>query len=153
MIIQKADISDAPEILSLQKLAYQSEAQIYNNFTIPPLTQTLEEVQDKFKDHIFLKAVEDGRIIGSIRANAMDSESVYIGRLIVHPDHQNQGTGTKLMDEIEECFADFKRFELITGHKSSKNISIYQKRGYNIFKREKYSDNLYLLYMEKIVKK
>ncbi len=67
MIIQKADISDAAQILSLQKLAYQSEAEIYNDCKIPPLTQTLEEVESKFTDHIFLKAVEDGRIIGSVR--------------------------------------------------------------------------------------
>jgi len=153
MIIQKANISDASEILKLQKLAYKSEAEIYNDFTIPPLTQTLEEVQNKFKDHIFLKAVEDGRIIGSVRANVLDSETVYIGRLIVHPDYQKQGIGTKLMDKIEACFDDFRRFELMTGHKSKKNISIYQKWGYKIFKKEKFSDNLYLIYMEKIVPK
>lgn len=152
MIIQKADISDAPEILSLQKLAYLSEAEIYNDHTIPPLTQTLEEVEDKFEDHIFLKAVENGRIIGSVRGNVLDSESVYIGRLIVNPDHQNQGIGTKLLDKIESCFPNFKRFELITGYKSEKNISIYTKRGYRIFKKEKFSDGLYLLYLEKVVR-
>jgi len=149
MIIQKANISDAPEILSLQKLAYQSEAKIYNDYTIPPLTQTLEEVKEKFEDHIFLKSVENGKIIGSVRGNVMDPETVYIGRLIVHPGHQNQGIGGKLLDEIEANFPDFKRFELITGYKSRKNISFYEKRGYKIFKREKFTDGLYLLYMEK----
>jgi GNAT superfamily N-acetyltransferase len=153
MIIQKADISDASKILSLQKLAYQSEAKIYNDFTIPPLIQTLEEVENKFKDHIFLKAVENGRIIGSVRANVVDPETIYIGRLIVHPDYQNQGIGTKLMGKIEACFDDFRRFELMTGHKSKKNIYIYRKWGYKIFKKEKFSDNLYLIYMKKIVPK
>jgi len=153
MIIQKADISDAPEILKLQKLAYKSEAEIYNDFTIPPLTQTLKEVQKKFKDHIFLKAVEKGRIVGSVRANVLDQETVYIGRLIVHPDYQNLGIGTKLMDKIEAIFSDFSRFELIAGHRSKINISMYQKRGYRTYKKEKFTDNLYILYMEKIVKK
>ncbi len=141
MIIKKATVSDASELLSLQKLAYQSEAVIYNNYTIPPLTQTLEEVEDKFMDHIFLKAVEDDRIVGSVRGNVLDSDSVYIGRLIVHPDYQNQGIGTKLLKTIEARYPDFNRFELITGHKSEENIRFYQKRGYKIFKKEKFTDN------------
>ncbi len=41
MEIERAIISDAEEILSLQKLAYRSEAEIYNDFNIPPLVQTL----------------------------------------------------------------------------------------------------------------
>jgi len=153
MIIKKAGLSDASEILNLQKLAYQSEAEIYDDFTIPPLTQTLKELKNKFKDNIFLKAVENGRIVGSVRSNVLDQETVYIGRLIVHPDYQNQGIGTKLMDKIEACFDNCKRFELIAGHKSVKNISMYRKRGYKIFKKERFSDNLYLVYMEKIIKK
>lgn len=152
MIIQKAQISDAAEILAIQKLAYQSEAKIYNDFTIPPLTQTLEEVEDKFEDHIFLKAVDNGRIVGSLRGNVLDSETVYIGRLIVHPYHQNQGIGTKLLDEIESYFPDFKRYELITGYKSEKNINLYQKRGYKIFKKEKFSEKIHLLYLVKLAK-
>ena len=127
MIIQKADISDAAQILSLQKLAYQSEAEIYNDCKIPPLTQTLEEVESKFKDHIFLKAVEDGKIIGSVRGNILNSVTIYIGRLIVNPDYQNQGFGTKLLNKIEACFPDFNRFELITGYKSEK-IFLFIKR-------------------------
>ena len=48
MIIKRATIADAEEILSLQKLVYESEAEIYNDFTIPPLTQTLEEIKAEF---------------------------------------------------------------------------------------------------------
>jgi 2-aminoadipate transaminase len=44
MRIDRATVEDAKEILDLQKLAYQSEAEIYNDYTIPPLTQTLEEM-------------------------------------------------------------------------------------------------------------
>jgi hypothetical protein len=54
--ISRATHEDAVEILSLQKLAYQSEAQIYNDWTIPPLLQTAEEIKDEFNTHVFLKA-------------------------------------------------------------------------------------------------
>lgn len=85
-------------ILSLQKLAYRSEAEIYDDFTIPPLTQTLEGIKKDFERQIFLKAVTDGRIIGSVRAFVKEG-TCYVGRLIVHPDFQNQGIGTQLMAE------------------------------------------------------
>ena len=39
--ILRADISDMAEIRDLQKLAYQTEAILYNDWTIPPLTQTI----------------------------------------------------------------------------------------------------------------
>ena len=151
MIIQNADISDASELLKLQKLAYQSEALIYNNYRIPPLILTIEEVEDKFDDHIYLKAVDDGRIIGSVRGNVLDSKSAYIGRLIVHPDYQNQGIGAKLIEEIEVSYPGLKRFELVTGYKSRKNIYFYQKIGYKIFKKELCPSGVYLLFLEKIV--
>jgi hypothetical protein len=41
MMITQAAAADAAEILALQKLAYQSEAAIYQDYSIPPLTQTL----------------------------------------------------------------------------------------------------------------
>ena len=49
MIIKKAEFSDLEEILQLQKLTYKSEAELYNDFNIPPLVQTLKEVEEEFK--------------------------------------------------------------------------------------------------------
>src|SRR6516165_903352 len=39
-LYQRADKSDAPEILALQKVAYQSEAEIYGDDSLPALQQT-----------------------------------------------------------------------------------------------------------------
>lgn len=41
--IARAD--DAEAILSLQKRAYESEARLYNDWNIPPLTQSLSSLQ------------------------------------------------------------------------------------------------------------
>jgi ribosomal protein S18 acetylase RimI-like enzyme len=150
MIIKEAEVSDMEEILSLQKLAYQSEAELYNDFSIPPLVQTLEEINEEFKNHIFLKVVENSKIIGSVRALQINKDTCYIGRLIVHPNFQNQGIGTKLMNEIEYIFKECPRFELITGHMSKKNIKLYEKLDYKLFKTEKLAENLNLVYLEKL---
>lgn len=148
MIIEKANVSDTKEILLLQKLAYRSEAHTYNDFGISPIIQTLYQIEKDFEKWIFLKAVIDDKIIGSVRAYEKEG-TCHIGRLIVHPDFQNRGIGTKLMKEIEKIF-DGKRFELFTGDKSQKNLYLYQKLGYKIFK-EKKIDNINYMYLEKTI--
>ncbi|MDI6794626.1 MAG: GNAT family N-acetyltransferase, partial [bacterium] len=80
------------------------------------------EIKEEFESHIFLKTVSDGKIIGTVRAYEKNG-TCYIGRLAVHPDMQNQGIGTVLMEEIEKCYKP-KRFELFVGAKSDKNIYI-----------------------------
>ena len=92
MIVELAKVEDAKEILNLQKLAYESEAEIYNDLTIPPLTQTLEEIITDFENQVFLKASVEEKIISSVRAY-MKQETCLIGRLIVHPNFQGQGIG------------------------------------------------------------
>ncbi len=151
MTITRAAAADAAEILALQKLAYQSEAAIYQDYGIPPLTQTLAELQAEFLRRHVLKALEAGRIVGSVRAH-LDQGTCYIGRLIVHPAYQNRGLGTKLMAEIEACFPEARRYELFTGHRSARNLYLYQKLGYRPGRREKVSEKLTMVFLEKVIR-
>ena len=91
-VITKAQKEDLKEILELQYLAYQSEAALFGNKDIPPLKQTLEEVIDEYNEGLVLKMTdENGVIIGSVRAKEKDG-TVYIGKLMVRPDHQKKDT-------------------------------------------------------------
>jgi ribosomal protein S18 acetylase RimI-like enzyme len=148
MTMAKAKIEDLPEILQLQKLCYQENAKRYNDYNIPPLTQTLEELKNEYSNSIILKAEENSKIIGSIRAYEKNN-ICYIGRVIVHPDYQNRGIGKKMMAEIESRFPQAKKFELFTGYKDEKNIYFYTKLGYKIFKEESHGDNLKFVFLEK----
>ncbi|OUS77036.1 GNAT family N-acetyltransferase [Paenibacillus sp. MY03] len=145
--VERASVIDAEEVLLLQKLAYRSEAELYNNFSIEPLIQTLGQLQAQFENHIILKATVDEIIIGSVRANHQDG-TCYIGKLIVHPDHQNKGTGKLLMNAIEGLFPK-SRYELFTGSKSEKNIALYEKLGYKAFKEHLIASDFSLVYLEK----
>jgi len=78
-----------------------------------------------------------------------------IARVVIpeYPDMQNQGIGTSLMREIEKLYSP-KRYELFVGSKSNKNIHLYQKQGYNIYKIDQYEcGNIEIFYMEKFYKK
>jgi ribosomal protein S18 acetylase RimI-like enzyme len=152
MIIEKALKEDLEEILELQKLAYQSEAEIYNDYSIPPLTQTTDEIKEDFSFQIFLKIIKNNKIIGSVRAYK-ENNSCYIGKIIVHPNFQNQGLGTKLIEEVEARFDDVMRYELFTGYKSERNLYLYQKLGYSKFKTEYINEKLQITYLEKKNKK
>ena len=147
--VVRAEKEDLKEILDLQYLAYQSEAALFGNKDIPPLKETLPELEEEFKNGIVLKMVsEDGRIIGSVRSYAKD-KTVYIGKLMVHPDFRGKGYGSKLLREIECYYAD-KRYELFTSTKSVDNIRLYEKLGYKIFNEKKITDELVFVYMEKM---
>lgn len=146
--IQQARIEDAEAILALQRLAYQSEARLYNDNSLPPLRQTLDELRRELTNQTFLKAVEEGRIVGSVRAY-QQGETCSIGRLMVHPEWQGRGIGKALMHAIEACFATATRFELFTGSKSEGNIRLYQRLGYEIFLSKTLSEQVTLVYMEK----
>ncbi len=147
-MIKRAEYKDLQEILYLQYLAYQSEAELFGSKEIPPLKQTLAEVIEEFNNGIILKLTdENGTIIGSVRA-AEKNGTVYIGKLMVHPDHRCKGYGTKLLSEIESCYPD-RRYELFTSTRSVDNIRLYEKVGYKIFDRKPVDNELVFVYMEK----
>lgn len=149
IIISPANVEDLESILILQKLGYQSEAELNNDYSIPPLVQSINEIRIEYESHYFLKAVSDQNIIGSVRAE-VSGGTCYIKRLIVHPDHQNNGIGSQLLLNIEEKFPNISRFELFTGEKSKTNQFFYSKRGYRAFKTEKINETLSFIYYEKV---
>lgn len=146
--VMRADRGDAEEILELQKLAYQSEAILYNDWSIPPLTQTLDEIREDFARTAFLKLCDSARIVGSVRV-ATSSGNCQIGRLVVHPDFQGRGVGTRLLLAVEAEFPTSRRFELFTGSKSVRNIRLYERLGYRIVTRKRVTELLEIVFLEK----
>jgi ribosomal protein S18 acetylase RimI-like enzyme len=149
--IIRAGIENAAEILALQKLAYLSEAEKYNDFKIPPLLQTLPEIEAEFSTNVFLKAELGPAIIGSVRAFSMN-DTCHIGRLIVHPRYQGNGIGSALLSEIEKYIGTAGRLEIFTGKDSLASIHLYKKHGYRQSKFAKLSDKVELVYMEKFTR-
>lgn len=148
MFIMKAKAHDLENILILQKRAYVSEAKLYNDYSIPPMTQTIDELVSEVTNEIVLKAEINEKLIGSIRAE-IDEGIAYIRRLIVDPEYQGKGIGTTLLLEIEKYLPPSSILELFTGVKSYKNIRLYEKNGYLEHRRERASENVTFVYFRK----
>ena len=56
------------------------------------------------------------------------------------------------MTQIESVFEQARRFELFVGHKSGRNIQLYDRLGYQLFKCEVIHENLSFVFMEKYSK-
>ncbi|NLU75136.1 GNAT family N-acetyltransferase [Streptomyces sp. HNM0575] len=131
--ISAAVDGDAEQILKLQYLCFQSEAEAYGDYAIAPLTQTLEGLRAEMAAGCVLVARLGDEVVGSVRG-AVDSDgTACIDRLCVHPRLQRHGLGGRLLAAIEERLVaerDAKRYQLVTGHRSEGNLRLYRKYGY-----------------------
>jgi N-acetylglutamate synthase-like GNAT family acetyltransferase len=121
--------SDLPRIPEIQKEAYLSEAAIYDDDSIPPLRQTLAEMEREFEAKTFLKAETEGTVVGSVRVS-LAGRTCLVERLIVDPRYQQRGIGSALLSHAESVFPEAASVELFTGTKSARNLALYQRRGY-----------------------
>ncbi len=132
--ISAADARDAEQILKLQYLCYQSEAELYGDWSIEPLTQTLDAVRAEIAEGHALVARLGDEVIASVRARTDEDGTAHIAKLIVHPRMRRHGIGGRLLDAIERHCAGAdaapKRFQLFTGHRSEGNLRLYRAKGY-----------------------
>lgn len=122
---------DAGEVMTLQRAAFVSEALIYGDPDMPPLTQTLEELQAELADNLGCVALDGPRIVGAVRARH-DGDLLLIGRIAIAPDQQGRGIGTTLLAAVEQRGRDAgaTTAELFTGSLSEANLRLYQREGY-----------------------
>jgi GNAT superfamily N-acetyltransferase len=149
---------DAPEILALQRAAYRIVAELYDDFTLPPLTETLDDLTALFDTHTILvarrtaagAAVAAGPMVGTVRARVVGG-TAHIGRLAVRPALHGRGIGRQLLVAIERAVAPVDRYELFTGHRSERSLQLYARAGYRPLRTVRESDRLSLTFLEKVV--
>jgi len=148
VLYQRAEKTDAPEILGLQKTAGQYEAEIYNDENLPVLLQTLAELQNDFDKAVYIKAVINGKIIGSVRGQASDGTALVSG-ISVHPYFQRRDIGHRLVEEMEKAFPNAKRFETFTGRPNERGLHLLGALGYHEFKTEPFTPAITWVHLQK----
>lgn len=76
-----------------------------------------------------LGAYENDKLIGIIRAVGDGHSVVFIQDIIVHPEYQRQGIGTKLMQVMLERYGHVYQIELATDN-TEKTIAFYKSLGF-----------------------
>jgi GNAT superfamily N-acetyltransferase len=142
-----ATAADAGEMLTLQRAAYVSEAQLYDDPLLPPLVQTLDELRDELSVGGGIVAREGARMVGAVRFR-LDGEVLHVGRLAIAPDRQGRGLGTALLAAAEAA-TSARRAALFTGERSEANLRLYERSGYVEVRREAVRSGLVLVHLEK----
>ncbi|GIH68310.1 GNAT family N-acetyltransferase [Sphaerimonospora thailandensis] len=144
--IERAMPGDAGEILTLQRAAYVTEAQLYGDPFLPPLVETVEQIRKVIDTGVVLKATEGARLIGSVRGQ-LSGPTCLVARLVVAPDRQGRGIGGGLLAALHETVPEAAVFDLFTGHLSEGNLRLYRRLGYRETHRERVQDHLTLVHL------
>ena len=139
---------DAGELLTLQRAAFVTEAQLYEDPRLPALVETLDELRNALGG-LALAARSGPRLVGSVRSR-VDGGVVHVGRLVVAPDRQGQGIGAALLAAAERSAGPgVHTAALFTGHRSEGNLRLYRRAGYVEQRREPVDELLTFVHLRK----
>ena len=150
--IRSVTLDDAGELLTLRRAAFVTEAQQYGDPHIPPLTQTLEELEEDLQRDgvITLGGWYGHRLVGSIRM-LIEGPKATLGRFAVAPDLQGQGFGTQLLMAILPHLPEgIEEVWVFTGRDSVHNLALYAKHGYE-HQHDQTAGDLTYAYLRKIL--
>lgn len=149
VVLRRAVERDAGEILTLQRAAYVTTAQLYRDPFLPPLVETLQDVVEAIRTEIVLAAMDGHRIVGSARIR-IEGTTGHMGRLVVAPDREGAGVGIRLIKAVQEhAPPSVTRFELFTGALSERHIALYWILGFEEYERRVSDEGIELVYMQR----
>lgn len=141
-----SDVSTATHVLDMQRRAYAIEAELIGTDQIPPLTETLSELQ--VTDEIFYGYKADSMLAGAI-AYKREDKTVDIYRMIVHPDYFRRGIARQLIAAIESIESDAMRFIVSTGAANHPAKHLYHSVGFLEIYDETVMPGLIITHFEK----
>ncbi len=117
------NITVARDILAVQKAAYLQESLLIDYPDLPPLHETLSDIQDSSETFIVHQVDEK---IGGVLSYSVEDKTLTITRLVVHPDFSRRGIGQALLGEVLR-HPTVKHFVVRTAEKNFPAIKLYEK--------------------------
>jgi GNAT superfamily N-acetyltransferase len=117
----------AQAVLQLQRRAYRIESDLIGSEEIPPLRETLDELQSCGEE--FLGALVDGLLAGAISWRFSDG-TIDIHRLVVEPRWHRRGIGTALVRRVLQMEPAAERAIVQTGAENYPAAALYLREGF-----------------------
>ena len=148
-VIARALPEDAPVMLAIQRRAFTEEARRCGTFDIPPMTEPLEAIALHVREQLALTARDGATIVGCVRGIVEDGVCT-IRALVVEPSHHGRGIGTSLLRAIEDAVREsVSRIDLTTNTIMEGNVPFYERHGYRITGRTRYTEAIVLAHLSK----
>jgi len=148
-MIKKLDMhceETVKEVLALQTISYQIEAEIINNYEIPPLKdniKTLMNCDEKFYGYLI------GDAIAGIMSYKIIEKVLDIHRLAIHPEYFRRGIAGKLIEFSETIDESVEKVVVCTGKKNKPAVNLYLLSGFVMIEDISVKEGLVLTRFEK----
>ncbi len=126
-IVLETDRPVAERVLEIQRAAYAVEARLVGYDAIPPLHETLVELQSQ---PLTFLGVSCDHVLAGVLGYRRDGDTVEIDRLAVDPSFFRRGLATKLLRELFVRERDATRFTVSTGVGNQPAVSLYERFGF-----------------------
>lgn len=137
--------SVAKQILAVQQAAYLQESILIDYPNLPPLLDTLTDIQGSSETFIFYQVNEK---VVAVLSYSVEDKTLTIARLVVHPEFSRRGIGQALLEEVLK-HPIVKHFVVGTAQKNIPAIKLYEKHGFTITQQQTLPDGLVLVRLEK----
>ena len=114
------------DVVSFEEIFPLYEAVGWTNYTQNP---TMLKEAYKNSLHILAALNEEGKLVGVLRAVGDRASILFIQDILVTPEYQHQGIGTKLLQMTLEKYKNVYQIQLATDD-SSKTVSFYESNGF-----------------------
>ena len=113
-------------IVTLEDVLPLYEAVGWTHYTTKP---EMLEVAYKNSLHIIGAFNDDEKLIGVLRGVGDGASILFIQDILVYPEYQHQGIGTKLLQQTLEKYKNVYQIQLATDD-STKTVSFYESNGF-----------------------
>lgn len=130
----------------LQQQAYRVEAALIGFSEIPPLLETVEQLQAA-KDAFF--GLYRGAALAGAIACETHGNALEITRLVVDPNFFRRGIAQKMLSFIAQQYSHYAIMRVSTGSKNEPALRLYLKNGFLVVRTTSIAPGVCLTHLER----
>ena len=132
--VRLAKPEDAESILAITRQAFEKYIELAGITDTAALHEDMDTVLYDIAHKLVYVAYLDNVVVGSVRLDIKDEETVYLSRFGVSHEYQNLGIGKAIMNamDMEMKSKKIKRVVLHTASKAFSLVRFYYGRGFYI---------------------